>query len=85
MSWNTLVPAETLAVALGRADLVTVRLDTVRTAGYDDPVAAVLFAATAADVTDVMVDGRPIVHNGRHQLVEDVPGALASAIEAVWK
>ena len=74
------------SIAVGaRADLVTVRLDTVRTAGYDDPVAAVLFAATAADVTDVMVDGRPIVHNGRHQLVEDVPGALASAIKAVWK
>ena len=44
-----------------RADLVTVRLDTVRTAGHDDPAAAVVFAATAADVTDVVVDGRPIV------------------------
>ena len=77
--------ADAGSIAVGaRADLVTVRLDTVRTAGYDDPVAAVVFAATAADVTDVVVDGRPIVHNGRHQLVEDVPGALASAIEAVW-
>ena len=67
-----------------RADLVTVRLDTTRTAGYDDPAAAVLAAATAADVTDVVVDGRPIVRNGQHLLVEDVPRALASAIEAVW-
>ncbi|MBX6748158.1 MAG: formimidoylglutamate deiminase [Micromonosporaceae bacterium] len=73
------------SIAVGaRADLVTVRLDTVRTAGYDDPAGAVLFAATVADVTDVVVDGRPIVHNGRHLFVEDVPGALASAIQAVW-
>jgi formiminoglutamate deiminase len=73
------------SIAVGaRADLVTVRLDTVRTAGFDDPAAAVVFAATAADVTDVVVDGRPIVHNGQHLLVEDVPAALAAAIEAVW-
>jgi formiminoglutamate deiminase len=73
------------SIAVGaRADLVTVRLDTVRTAGYDDPAAAVIFAATAADVTDVVVDGRPIVHNGQHKLIEDAPRALASAIEAVW-
>jgi formiminoglutamate deiminase len=77
--------ADAGSIAVGaRADLVTVRLDTVRTAGYDDPATAALFAATAADVTDVVVDGRPIVHNGEHRLVEDVPRALASAIEAVW-
>ena len=67
-----------------RADLVTVRLDTVRTAGHDDPAAAVVFAATAGDVTDVVVDGRPIVHDGRHLLVPDVPGALNRAISGVW-
>jgi formiminoglutamate deiminase len=75
--------AGTIAVG-ARADLVTVRLDTVRTAGHDDPAAAVLAAATAADVTDVMVDGRPVVRNGQHRLIEGGPAALASAIAAVW-
>jgi len=75
--------AGTLSVG-DRADLVTVRLDTPRAAGYDDPVGAVLFGATAADVTDVVVDGRRIVHKGRHALVEDVPRALAESIGAVW-
>jgi formiminoglutamate deiminase len=70
-----------------RADLVTVRLDTVRTAGHDpaDPAAAALFAASGADVTDVIVDGRPIVYNGQHTLVDDVPRALADSIAAVWR
>jgi formiminoglutamate deiminase len=68
-----------------RADLVTVRLDTVRTAGYDDPAAAVLFGATASDVTDVAVDGRPIVQNGRHLLIDDVPRTLDTAIRALWR
>jgi len=67
-----------------RADLVTVRLDTVRAAGFDDPATAVLFAAVAADVTDVVVDGRPIVHDGQHLLVEDAAERLAEAIAAVW-
>ncbi len=71
----------------GRADLVSVRLDTVRGAGFDpkDPAAAVLFAATAGDVTDVIVDGRPVVREGRHLLVDDVPRALAEAVSAVWR
>ncbi len=69
-----------------RADLVTVRLDSVRTAGFDpsSPAAAVLFGATAADVADVVVDGRAVVRDGRHLLVDDVAGALAGAIAAVW-
>jgi formiminoglutamate deiminase len=68
-----------------RADLVTVRLDTVRAAGFDptDPAAAVVFAAAAGDVTDVVVDGRPVVRDGRHLLVDDVPRALAEAVAAL--
>lgn len=64
------------------ADLVTVSLDTPRTAGTapEDAVAAAVFAATAADVTHVMVGGRLVVEDGRHRLVDDVPGALRSAI-----
>jgi formiminoglutamate deiminase len=76
--------AGVLAVG-ARADLVSVRLDTVRAAGHDNPAAAAVFAATAADVTDVIVDGRPIVADGRHLLIPDVPRALAEAITKAWK
>ncbi|WP_326555227.1 formimidoylglutamate deiminase [Micromonospora sp. NBC_01813] len=68
-------------IAVGaRADLVTVALDSVRTAGVDP--AGLVFAATAADVTDVVVDGRPVVADGRHLHV-DVPAELTAAIRAV--
>ncbi|SCL52972.1 formiminoglutamate deiminase [Micromonospora citrea] len=63
-----------------RADLVTVRLDSPRTAGV--PPVGVFFAAGAADVTHVVVDGRPVVREGRH-LTVDVPTELTAAIEEV--
>ncbi|PZF95684.1 formimidoylglutamate deiminase [Micromonospora deserti] len=63
-----------------RADLVTVRLDSARTAGV--PPVGVFFAANAADVTHVVVDGRPVVRDGRH-LTVDVPRELGAAIEEV--
>lgn len=63
-----------------RADLVTVRLDSARTAGV--PPVGALFAATAADVTHVVVDGRTVVAEGRHRVV-DVPAELGAAIAAV--
>ncbi|MEU8237617.1 formimidoylglutamate deiminase [Actinoplanes missouriensis] len=63
-----------------RADLVAVSLDSVRTAGTDP--AGLIFAATAADVTDVIVDGRRIVTEGRHSSI-DVPAALHDAITGV--
>jgi formiminoglutamate deiminase len=63
-----------------RADLVTVTRDSVRTAGSDP--AAVVFTATAADVTQVIVDGRVVVRDGRH-LELDVPAALRNAITEV--
>jgi formiminoglutamate deiminase len=64
------------------ADLVTVGLDSVRLAGTRPAhaVESVVFAATAADVRHVVVSGRQIVRDGRHLLVDDVPGALAAAI-----
>jgi len=61
-----------------RADLVAVRLDTPRTAGAHP--AQVLFAATAADVDTVVVDGRVVVEGGRHVL-GDVGALLQAAIE----
>ena len=62
------------------ADLVAVRLDTVRTAGTDP--AQVLYAATAADVDTVLVDGRPVVEGGAHRL-GDVGALLTTAIGAL--
>jgi cytosine/adenosine deaminase-related metal-dependent hydrolase len=60
-----------------RADLVTVSLDSVRTAGSEPD--GVLFSAAPADITHVMVDGREIVRDGRHAGI-DVPGELREAI-----
>lgn len=66
------------AIAPGlRADLVTVRLDSVRTAGIEP--AGLVYAATAADVVHVMVDGRVIVSDGRHSTM-DVAAELTEAI-----
>jgi formiminoglutamate deiminase len=69
----------------GYADLVTVGLDSVRLAGTKPPGAAesVVFAATTADVRNVVVSGREVVRDGRHLLVDDVPRALHEAISAV--
>ncbi|HSP59946.1 MAG TPA: amidohydrolase family protein, partial [Ornithinimicrobium sp.] len=65
-----------------RADLVAVRDDTVRTAGSDP--AQILFAATAADVGTVVVDGSVVVQEGRHRL-GDVARLLHEAIDPLWK
>lgn len=64
-----------------RADLVAVRLDSVRTAGVDP--AQVVYAAGAPDVDTVLVDGRVVVQGGRHAL-GDVGRRLADAIGALW-
>jgi formiminoglutamate deiminase len=64
-----------------RADLTTIRLDSVRTAGSVPRQA--IFAATAADVHSLVVDGRVIVEDGRHRL-GDVGRLLAAAIEPLW-
>ncbi|AGL14798.1 formimidoylglutamate deiminase [Actinoplanes sp. N902-109] len=65
-------------IAVGkRADLVAVTLDSVRTAGAD--TAGLVHAATAADVTDVIVDGRAVVAAGQHRSF-DVPRALREVL-----
>jgi formiminoglutamate deiminase len=43
---------------------------------------AVIFAASPADVRNVVVGGRDVVVDGRHVLVDDVPAALAAAVRA---
>ncbi len=65
-----------------RADLVAVRLDTVRTAGSEPD--QVVHAATAPDIDTVLVDGRAIVRDGRHVL-GDIGAALNRTIGDVWR
>jgi formiminoglutamate deiminase len=67
------------------ADLVAVDLDTVRLAGAGRhaPLSAVVGGGTAADIRNVVISGREVVRDGRHLLVEDVPGELDEAIGAV--
>lgn len=64
------------------ADLVAVRLDTVRTAGSSPE--QLLFSATAADVDTVVTGGRLLVENGRHRL-GDVGRLLTDAITPLWE
>lgn len=63
------------------ADLAVLRLDSVRLAGarQEHLLAAAVFAASAADVRDVMAGGRWIVRDGAH-LGIDVASALREAI-----
>jgi formiminoglutamate deiminase len=73
-------------LAPGRlADLVTVGLTSVRLAGTRpaDAVDQLVFAATAADVTSVVVGGRQVVQDGHHLLAGDVGAALGRAIAAL--
>jgi len=70
-------------IAVGcRADLVAVAPDSVRTAGVAPD--QLVFAATAADVTTVVVDGRVVVAEGRHVL-GDVGALLREAVEPLWQ
>jgi formiminoglutamate deiminase len=68
------------------ADLVSVRLDTVRTAGCaaHTVLETVVFAASAADVHHVLVDGRPVVRDGVHTALDvasELVGSIAAASE----
>lgn len=67
------------------ADLVTVSLGSPRLAGAEAGCLFehVVYGASAADVTDVIVSGRRVVEDGRHVLVGDVAGALGEAIADV--
>ncbi len=78
LGWN-----DAGAIAIGnRADLVTVTLDSVRTAGAAPAlgVEAIVFAAAAADITDVHVDGNHVVSDRRHATI-DVAAELDASIK----
>jgi cytosine/adenosine deaminase-related metal-dependent hydrolase len=75
------------ALAAGApADFMALDRASVRLAGLDPShgAAALVFAATAADVTDVVVGGRTIVAHGSHVTIPDVAGDLHRAITALW-
>jgi len=65
-----------------RADLVTLDTASVRTAGTGADEATAVFAAGAADVLHVVVDGRVVATRDDH---EDIGRELAAAIEEVWR
>lgn len=65
------------------ADLVSIDLDSIRTAGTAP--AAALFAATASDVHTVLVAGRPVVSEHRHLRVEHPETVLREEIEALCR
>jgi cytosine/adenosine deaminase-related metal-dependent hydrolase len=68
----------------GLADFIALDVSSVRTtAPHAPPAALAVFAASAADVTDVVVGGRRIVRDRRHHLIEDVPHELGLAIAAL--
>lgn len=63
-----------------RADFVAIDLDSIRTAGCGPTVETAVFAATAADVTDVVVDGRIVVADRRHRTIDSPTSALGQSI-----
>jgi formiminoglutamate deiminase len=67
------------------ADFVTISLDSVRLSGTEPATMLehLIFAASAADVRDVVIGGRQVVAEHRHALLDDVPAALDAAIKAV--
>jgi formiminoglutamate deiminase len=71
-----------LAVGM-RADLVAIDLASRRTAGGGATGETVVFAASASDVTDVVVDGNVVVKDRHHVRLGDIGVALAAAIDAV--
>jgi formiminoglutamate deiminase len=64
------------------ADFLAVSMDSVRTAGPLPRMGAeaAVFAATSADVRDVVVGGRHVVADGHHSGVGDVAAALNTAL-----
>jgi formiminoglutamate deiminase len=71
-----------LAVGM-RADLVAVDLTSRRTAGGGATAETAVYAASAADVTDVVVEGNVVVKDREHIRLGDIGAALQAAIYAV--
>ena len=63
-----------------RADLISVRLDRANAAPVYDAISQMVYASKAADVQDVMVNGRSVVRDGK-SLTLDEGAILAKAGE----
>ena len=74
-------------LAPGRlADFVALDLSSTQLAGWtrESLLAHVVHAATAADVTDVVVGGEAVVSGRLHVALGDVPALLQDAIARAW-
>jgi formiminoglutamate deiminase len=65
------------------ADLVAVRLDSVRTAGSRPE--QILLTANSSDVDTVIVDGRVVATGGRHATLGEVGPLLADVMGELWQ
>ncbi|MEC3978941.1 formimidoylglutamate deiminase [Amycolatopsis sp. H20-H5] len=65
------------------ADLVTVDLGSPRTAGIEP--SGIAYAASGADVRDVVIAGREIVRDRVHLGIENPETLLGKEIEALWQ
>ncbi|MGH9231328.1 MAG: formimidoylglutamate deiminase [Acidimicrobiales bacterium] len=87
LGWSSDAGPPAGALAAGApADFVALDLTSVRLAGLDpaEGAAGVAFAATASDVTDVVVGGRTIVRDGSHTTIPHVAGLLHRTITSLW-
>ncbi len=67
-----------------RADLISIRLDAAHAVPLYDPVSQLVYALKAADVEDVMVNGRLIIR-GRRMLTLDAAEVLRKASQFAQK
>ncbi|MDE0060554.1 MAG: amidohydrolase family protein [Defluviicoccus sp.] len=69
-----------------RADLVVVGLGGARLAPVSDPLKTMVWHAGSSDIAAVLVDGRVVVEDGRHLLVdeEEIVAGGAAAVRKVW-
>jgi formiminoglutamate deiminase len=87
LGWSADDDRATSTLGAGRpADFVTLDRASVRLAGLDltEGAAGLVFAATASDVTDVVVAGRPIVRDRCHVTISEVARDLHRAITSAW-
>jgi formiminoglutamate deiminase len=87
LGWSVADDLATSTLGAGSpADFVTLDRASVRLAGLDptEGVAGLVFAATASDVTDVVVAGRPVVRDRSHVTIPDVGRDLHRAITSAW-
>ncbi|MEU8150096.1 formimidoylglutamate deiminase [Nonomuraea sp. NPDC048901] len=74
------ISLDSVRTASSLGSVRTASLDSVRAPGPPHGMETAVFAATSADVSDVVAGGRVIVRRGVHQLVPDVAGALRQAL-----